>query len=146
MPITWLLGVRKQCDAMILMQCKQLYVFYIRKWPWNLKTLHNLDSVHVFVKTYVTGQRSMSPPWWGRVLDPGKLFLRTSAKFGWNCYIFDFIFKIKVKKINKWKIGIPEHDNYLFIYVLEGNLQRHYWLCQMVDYLKGSIVKFKHDF
>ena len=30
-----------------------------------------------------------------------------------------------------------------FIYVLEGNLQWSSWICNMIDYLKGSIVKFK---
>ena len=28
-----------------------------------------------------------------------------------------------------------------FIYVLEGNLQLNCWICKMVDYLNGSIVK-----
>ena len=30
-----------------------------------------------------------------------------------------------------------------FIYVLEGNLQWNSWSFKMIDYLKGSIVKFK---
>ena len=34
----------------------------------------------------------------------------------------------------------------IFIYVLEGNLQWHSWICKMNDYLKGSIVKFKLNF
>ena len=34
----------------------------------------------------------------------------------------------------------------LCIYVLEGNLQLNCWICKMIDYLKGSIVKFKHNF
>ena len=29
------------------------------------------------------------------------------------------------------------------IYVLQGNLQLNSWICNMIDYLKGSIVKFK---
>ena len=33
-----------------------------------------------------------------------------------------------------------------FIYVLEGNLQWNSWICEMIDYLKGSIVKFKLNF
>ena len=33
-----------------------------------------------------------------------------------------------------------------FINVLEGNLQWKSWICKMIDYLKGSIVKFKHNF
>ena len=33
-----------------------------------------------------------------------------------------------------------------FIYVLEGNLQWNSWICNMIDYLKGSIVKFKLNF
>ena len=40
-------------------------------------------------------------------------------------------------------MGIPVHDNCLFIYVLESNLQWNIWCCQMIDHLKGSIVKFK---
>ena len=33
-----------------------------------------------------------------------------------------------------------------FIYVLEGNLQWNSWFFKMIDYLKGSIVKFKLNF
>ena len=29
------------------------------------------------------------------------------------------------------------------ISVLRGNLQWNSWICNMIDYLKGSIVKFK---
>ena len=32
------------------------------------------------------------------------------------------------------------------MYVLEGNLQWNSWICNMIDYLKGSIVKFKLNF
>ena len=35
---------------------------------------------------------------------------------------------------------------WVFIYVLEGNIQLNCWICKMVDYLKGSIVKFKLNF
>ena len=31
-------------------------------------------------------------------------------------------------------------------YVLEGNLQLNSWIFKMIDYLKGSIVKFKLNF
>ena len=34
----------------------------------------------------------------------------------------------------------------VFIHVLEGNLQWNSWICKMIDYLKGSIVKFKPNF
>ena len=34
----------------------------------------------------------------------------------------------------------------VFIYVLEGNLQWNTWIFKMIDYLKGSIVKFKLNF
>ena len=34
----------------------------------------------------------------------------------------------------------------VFIVVLEGNLQLNSSCCQMVDYLKGSIVEFKLNF
>ena len=33
-----------------------------------------------------------------------------------------------------------------FIYVLEGNLRWNRWIYKMIDYLKGSIVKFKLNF
>ena len=33
-----------------------------------------------------------------------------------------------------------------FIYVLEVDLQWNSWICNMIDYLKSSIVKFKHNF
>ena len=33
-----------------------------------------------------------------------------------------------------------------FIFVLESNLQLNCWICKMIDYLKGSIVKFKLNF
>ena len=35
---------------------------------------------------------------------------------------------------------------FFFIYVLEGNLQWNSWFFKMIDYLKGSIVKFKLNF
>ena len=35
---------------------------------------------------------------------------------------------------------------FFFIYVLEGNLQWNNWIFKMIDYLKGSIVKFKLNF
>ena len=34
----------------------------------------------------------------------------------------------------------------VFIYVLEGNRQWSSWICKMIDYLKGSIFKFKLNF
>ena len=34
------------------------------------------------------------------------------------------------------------YDNFIFIYVLQGNLQWKSWFCKMIDYLKGSVVKF----
>ena len=33
-----------------------------------------------------------------------------------------------------------------FIYVLEGNYQWNSWIFKIIDYLKGSIVKFKLNF
>ena len=33
-----------------------------------------------------------------------------------------------------------------FIYVLEGNPQWNSWIFKMIDYLKGSIVKFQLNF
>ena len=33
-----------------------------------------------------------------------------------------------------------------YIYVLESNLQWKSWIFKMIDYLKGSIIKFKLDF
>ena len=35
---------------------------------------------------------------------------------------------------------------FFLIYVLEGNLQWTSWICKMIDYLRGSIVKFKLNF
>ena len=35
---------------------------------------------------------------------------------------------------------------FFLIYVLEGNLQWNSWICNMIDSLKGSIVKFKLNF
>ena len=32
------------------------------------------------------------------------------------------------------------------MYVLEGNLQWNFWISKMIDYLAGSIVKFKLNF
>ena len=34
----------------------------------------------------------------------------------------------------------------VFYYVPEGNLQWNSWIFKMIDYLKGSIVKFKLNF
>ena len=34
----------------------------------------------------------------------------------------------------------------VFIYVLKANLQWNSWICKVIDYLKGSIVKFKLNF
>ena len=34
----------------------------------------------------------------------------------------------------------------IFIYVLEGSLQWTSWICKMIGYLQGSIVKFKLNF
>ena len=33
-----------------------------------------------------------------------------------------------------------------FIYVLEGTLQWNSWIFNTIDYLKGSIIKFKLNF
>ena len=35
---------------------------------------------------------------------------------------------------------------FFLTFVLEGNLQWNSWICKMIDYLKGSIVKFKLSF
>ena len=35
---------------------------------------------------------------------------------------------------------------FFFIYVLEDNIEWISWCCQMIDRLKGSIVKFKLNF
>ena len=34
----------------------------------------------------------------------------------------------------------------VFIYDLEGNFDWNSWICKMIDYLRGSIVKFKLNF
>ena len=33
-----------------------------------------------------------------------------------------------------------------YMYILEGNHQWNSWICNMIEYLKGSIVKFKLNF
>ena len=35
---------------------------------------------------------------------------------------------------------------FFLIYVPEGNLQWNSWICNMIDYLKGPIVRFKLNF
>ena len=34
----------------------------------------------------------------------------------------------------------------VFIHILDGNRQWKSWVCKMIDYSKGSIVKFKLNF
>ena len=34
----------------------------------------------------------------------------------------------------------------VFMYVLEDNCQWNSWICKIIDYLKGTIVKFKLNF
>ena len=81
---------------------------------------------------HVTGQGSMSPTWVGRVSDPGKnSYLITYLKLKWK--------NKQIKNMNNW-IWL------FFIYVLKGNLQWNSWIFKMIDYLKGSIVKFKLNF
>ena len=49
--------------------------------------------------------------------------------------------KSKWKNIQMKNMNI-EYDNCIFIYVLQGNLQWNSWFCKMIDYLRGSVVKF----
>ena len=51
--------------------------------------------------------------------------------------------KWKNKQIKIWITGC---GNGLLIYVLEGDLQWNSWIFKMIDYLEGSIVKFKLNF
>ena len=44
-----------------------------------------------------------------------------------------------------WKKKKKKNES-LDIYVLEGNPQWNSWIYKMIDYLKGSIVKFKLNF
>ena len=60
------------------------------------------------------------------------VYLIASLKSKWKKY--------QIKNMNNWIWWL------LFIYVLEGNLQWNSLIFKMIDYLKGSIVKFKLNF
>ena len=55
-------------------------------------------------------------------------------------------FENQSEKNKQIDIGIPGHYNCLFIRVLEGNLQWNNWCCEVINYLKAPIVKFKVEF
>ena len=95
---------------------------------------------------HVTGQGSMSSTWVGRVSDPGKNGFHKKHKNLDNIAVY-LIASLKSKCKNKQiKIWITGYGNCFFIYVLEGNLQWNSWIFKTIDYLKGSIVKFKLNF
>ena len=93
---------------------------------------------------HVTGQGSMSPTWVGRVSDPGKNGFHKQYKNLDNIAIY-MIASLKSEWKNK---QIKNMNNWIWwfflIYVQEGN--RNSWIFKMIDYLKGSIVKFKLNF
>ena len=95
---------------------------------------------------HVTGRGSMSPTWVGRVSDLGK------NGFHKKCKILDNIALYLIASLkSKWKNKQIKNMNswiwwLFFIYVLEGNLQWNSWIWKVIDYLKGSIVKFKLSF
>ena len=78
---------------------------------------------------------------------PGKNGFHNQYKNLDNIAVY-LIASLKSKWKNKqMKIWITGCDNcFFFIYVLEGNLQWNSWIFKMIDYLKGSIVKFKLNF
>ena len=45
-----------------------------------------------------------------------------------------------------WMAGYDHCFFFNFIDVLEGNHQWNSWICSIIDYLKGSIVKFILNF
>ena len=65
-------------------------------------------------------------------LDNIAVYLIASLKSKWK--------NKQIKKLNNWI------RQFLFIYVLEGNLQWNVTIFKMIDYLKGSIVKFELNF
>ena len=65
-------------------------------------------------------------------LDNIAVYLIASLKSKWK--------NKQIKKLNNWI------RQFLFIYVLEGNLQWNVSIFKMIDYLKGSIVKFELNF
>ena len=75
---------------------------------------------------------------------PGKDSFHKKCKNLDNIAVY-LITSLKSKWKNK-KIWIAGYDNWFYIYVLEGNLQWNSWICNMIDYLKGSIVKLKRNF
>ena len=67
--------------------------------------------------------------------------------------LITFLSQNKVeKKIKKnidetmLQLGIPGHDNCLFIYGLVWNLQQNNWCYEMYDHLKGFIFRFNLNF
>ena len=54
--------------------------------------------------------------------------------------------KIKNIDVTMLQLGIPGHDNCLFIYSLIGNLLQNNWCCEMYDHLKGFIFRFNLNF
>ena len=94
---------------------------------------------------HVAGQGSMSPTWVGQVSDPENGFHKKCKNLDNVAVhlIASLKSKWKNKQIQKWITG---YGNCFFIYVLEDNLQCNSWFCKMIDYLQGSIVKFKLNF
>ena len=84
----------------------------------------------------------MSPTWVGQVSDPWKNGFHKKYKKFDNIAVY-LIASLK----SKWK-SKQNMDMVIvfFIYVLEGNRQWNSWIFKMIDYLKGSIVKFKLNF
>ena len=59
----------------------------------------------------------------------------------YNIAVYLITFLKPARKNRQTKIGMPKHN--IFIHVLEGI---SIWCCQIIDYLKGYINKFKLNF
>ena len=72
---------------------------------------------------------------------PGKNSFHQNCKHFDNIAVY-LIISLKSKwKRSQWKIWMPGYDTFFYQFQ-KGNLQWNSWICKMIDYLKGSIVKF----
>ena len=87
---------------------------------------------------------------WDGCLTREKIAFIKSVKTIILLYIYiavHLITSLKSKwKISKWKIWIAVYDTCFFYQFSGGNLLWNSWICKMIDYLKGSIVKFNLNF
>ena len=83
------------------------------------------------------------PGWDGCLTREKTAFIKSIKNLDNNAVYL--IASLKSKWKNKQKIWITGYV-IVFIYVLEGNLEWNSWIFKMIDYLKGSIVKFNLNF